>query len=94
MVTYLPTLVTAITEINKAEDSGKAPKPRAGKKRQTKLDKDGNRPEVSVYAKAYNRVKSHFTCIRWLRIPGLAPSHSTQNAVSLQVISLSHSLAG
>ncbi|DBA68760.1 hypothetical protein WJX79_008804 [Trebouxia sp. C0005] len=42
----------------------KASKPKAGKRRQTKLDKDGNRPEVSVYAKAYNKVKAQFTRMR------------------------------
>ncbi|KAL3155661.1 hypothetical protein ABBQ32_012692 [Trebouxia sp. C0010 RCD-2024] len=39
-------------------------KPKVHKKRQPKLDQDGNRPEVSVYAKAYNKVKAQFARIR------------------------------
>lgn len=39
-------------------------KPRVHKKRQVKLDRDGNRPEVSVYARAYNRVKAQFARIK------------------------------
>lgn len=39
------------------------PKP-AKKRRVTKLDKEGNKPEVSVYAKAYNKVKAQFVRIR------------------------------
>ena len=39
-------------------------KPRVHKKRQVKLDKDGNRPEVSIYARAYNKVKAQFARIR------------------------------
>ena len=42
----------------------KASKPKAGKRKQTKLDTDGNRPEVSVYAKTYNKVKAQFTRMR------------------------------
>ena len=41
-------------------------RPKVHKKRQTKLDKDGNRPEVSVYARAYNKVKAQFSRIRYL----------------------------
>lgn len=41
-------------------------KPKVHKKRQPKLDQDGNRPEVSVYAKAYNKVKAQFARIRCL----------------------------
>ena len=44
----------------------KASKPKAGKRKQTKLDKDGNRPEVSVYAKIYNKVKAQFTRMRYV----------------------------
>lgn len=40
-------------------------RPKVHKKRQTKLDKDGHRPEVSVYAKAYNKVKAQFSRIRY-----------------------------
>ena len=39
-------------------------KPRVHKKRQPKLDKDGKVAEVSVYAKAYNKVKAQFARIR------------------------------
>lgn len=40
-------------------------RPKVHKQRQSKLDKDGNRPEVSVYAKAYNKVKAQFSRIRY-----------------------------
>ncbi len=52
----------------------KASKPKAGKRKQTKLDKDGNRPEVSVYAKIYNKVKAQFTRMRYVILaPRIAP---------------------
>lgn len=40
------------------------PKPMAKKRKQSKLDEAGNKPEVSVYAKAYNKVKAQFVRIR------------------------------
>ena len=43
-------------------------RPKVHKQRQSKLDKDGNRPEVSVYAKAYNKVKAQFSRIRYGRL--------------------------
>ena len=52
------TLTTALAE-------AEPPKPKAAKKRkQGKLDAAGNKPEVSVYAKAYNKVKAQFVRIR------------------------------
>lgn len=59
-------------EMNEEEEQKKVAKPR--KTKQTKLDKDGNRPEVSVYAKAYNRVKTQFVRIRYgTRNPIISP---------------------
>lgn len=52
-------------EMDREAELTKASKPRAGKVRQTKLDKDGNRPDISVYAKAYNKVKAQFTRMRY-----------------------------
>ena len=46
------------------DEQEKASKPRPKKLKQSKLDKDGNQPEVTVYAKAYNRVKAQFVRIR------------------------------
>ena len=57
-----PDLVIAIVE-------AEPPKPKAAKKRkQGKLDAAGNKPEVSVYAKAYNKVKAQFVRIRYTHI--------------------------
>ncbi len=56
-------------EMQQEEELKKASKPKAGKTRQTKLDQNGNKPEVSVYAKAYNKVKSQFSRIRWVFTP-------------------------
>ena len=40
-------------------------RPKVQKRRKPKLDKDGNKPEVSVYARAYNKVKAQFSRIRY-----------------------------
>ena len=42
----------------------RASKPKVRMANQTKLDKDGNQAEVTVFAKAYNRVKAQFVRIR------------------------------
>ena len=60
-------------------------RPKVHKQRQTKLDKDGNRPEVSVYAKAYNKVKAQFSRIRY------RPAVSVQAKVALMLLLLSSS---
>jgi len=71
----------------------KASKAKAGKRRQTKLDKDGNRPDISVYAKAYNKVKAQFTRMRCVILaPSIAPSVLTilyDNTTSLLLLLLS-----
>lgn len=56
--------------------------PKAVKKRKkSKLDSEGNKPEVSVYAKAYNKVKAQFVRIRYSVVPSLLFAHRMQPKV-------------